>query len=177
MSDGFNEQCIFGTKKNHVDYQARLLNKQKLYGKGNRDKIDTQQNDLKKYKTDINFRSICRTRSRIYQALRGKRKTLSTKEILGIDIDLYKKWIKWQITQEIKRSITEIDHVKAICMFEVSNDEQLKEAKHSTTFKKDHQQKGIKYNLLDCQLQFIKAFHFIRLNEEGHNEANHWWNL
>ena len=33
-----------------------------------------------------------------------------------------------------------------------------------------HSQKGTKYTFLDYQLQFIKAYQFLRLNEEGHNE-------
>ena len=32
--------------------------------------------------------------SRIQQALRGRLKPSSTKEILGIDIDTYRKWIE-----------------------------------------------------------------------------------
>ena len=66
-----------------------------------------------------------------------------------------------------------IDHVKPIFMFDVSNDEELKEAfncKNTQPLLKEvHAQKGIKFNFLDYQLQFIKAFQFLRLNEEGVN--------
>ena len=35
----------------------------------------------------------------------------------------------------------------------------------------DHQQNETKFNFLDCQLQFINAYHLIKLNDqEGHNE-------
>ena len=44
-----------------------------------------------RYKTDFNYRLICKTRSRIYKSLRGMTKQLSSKHILGIDIDLYRK--------------------------------------------------------------------------------------
>ena len=47
-------------------------------------------------------------------------KQSSTKEILGIDIDLYKKWIKFQMTPEMNWSNIEIDLVKAIRMFDVT---------------------------------------------------------
>ena len=71
----------------------------------------------------------------------------------------------------------EIDHVKPICLFHVSDDEQLKEAfswkNTQLLLKKDHQLKGTKFNFLDYQLQFIKAYHFIRLNEERFNEKLH----
>ena len=67
----------------------------------------------------------------------------------------------------------EVDHVKAICFFDVSKDEELKETFHwkntQPLHKHDHQQKGIKFNFLDYQLQFIKAYQFLKINEEGLN--------
>ena len=122
---------------------------------------------------DLNFKLICNTRRRIHRALKGKSKPSSTREILGIDIDLYKKWIESQMTPELNWSNIEIDHVKTICFFVVSDDEQLKEAFNwrntQPLLKKDHLQKGIKFNFLDYQLQFIKAYQFIKLNEERFN--------
>ena len=101
-------------------------------------------------------------------------KQSSTKEILGIDIETYKKWIEYQMTPEVNWDNIEIDHVKAICLFDVSKDEELKEAfswkNTQPLLKKDHQQKGIKFIFLDYQLQFIMAYQFIKLNgQEGLN--------
>ena len=79
-----------------------------------------------RYKTDVNFRLVRNTRRRIHHALRGKSKSSSTREILGIDIDTYGKWIEYQFTPEKHWSNIEIDHVKAICLFGISNDEELK---------------------------------------------------
>ena len=59
--------------------------------------------------------------------MKGKSKSSSTREILGFDIDLHRKWIEWQFTPEMNWSNTEIDHVKAICSFDLSKDEELKE--------------------------------------------------
>ena len=71
----------------------------------------------------------------------------------------------------------EIDHVKAICMFDVSDDEQLKEAfswKNTQPLLKQHnRQIGIKFNFLEYRLQFIKAYQFLKLNEEGLNANIH----
>ena len=73
------------------------------------------------------------------------------------------------MTPEMNWDNIEIDHVKTISLFDVSKDEELKETfswkKTQTLLKKDHQQKGIKFNFLDYQLQFIKAYQFLRLNE------------
>ena len=104
-------------------------------------------------------------------------KQSSTKEIEGIDVDLYKKRIEYQMTPEMNWTNIEIDHVKAICMFDVSDYERLKETFNCRNIQplliKDHQQKGTKYNFLDCQLQIIKSYQFLRMNEERHNEDIH----
>ena len=104
-------------------------------------------------------------------------KQSSMKEILGIDIDLYRKWLEFQFTPEMNWSNIEIDHVKPICMFDFTKDEQLKEAfswkNTQPLLKQDHQKKGTKFNFLDYQLQFFKAYRFIKLNEERLNESIH----
>ena len=68
----------------------------------------------------------------------------------------------------------EIDQLKPFCLFDVYKYEDLKEAfswkKTRLLLKKDHRQKDVKFNFLDYQLQFLKAYHFIKLNEEGYNE-------
>ena len=65
----------------------------------------------------------------------------------------------------------------SICMFDVSNVEDLRECFNwkntQPLLKQDHLQKGIKFNFLDYQLQFIKAYHFIKLSEERFNENIH----
>ena len=57
---------------------------------------------------------------------------------------------------------------QSICY--ISKEEELKEAfswkNTQALLKKDHQQKGTKFNFLDYQLQFIKAYQFVKLNEE-----------
>ena len=176
---------MFCNKKYYNENRDRLVSNQRLYDQQNRDKINTRVKDYylqnrdkimaqkriysnNKYKTDNNFRLMCKTRSRIHQALNGKSKPSSTKEILGIDIDLYRKWIKFQMSPDMTWDNIEIDHVKPIYMFDVSDDEQLKEAfswkNTQPLLKHDHRQKGIKFNFLDYQLQFIKAYQFIKLN-------------
>ena len=130
-----------------------------------------------KYKTNVNFRLICNTRRKIHHALNGKSKSSSTRDILVIDIDTYRKWIEYQMTPDMSWDNIEIDHVKPICMFDVSDDEQLKKAfswkNTQPLLKQDHWQKGIKFNFLDYQQQFIKAYQFIKLNEKGPNEDIH----
>ena len=104
-------------------------------------------------------------------------KQSSSRDILGIDFDSYKKWIEFQFTPEMNWENIEIDHVKPICKFDVTKDDELGEAFNwknvQPLLKADHKQKGTKFNFLDHQLQFIKAYQFIKLNEERFNENIH----
>ena len=52
-------------------------------------------------KIDVNFRLFRNTRRRIHEAMKGKLKSSSTKDILGIDIDTYRKWIEWQLNPDM----------------------------------------------------------------------------
>ena len=105
-------------------------------------------------------------------------KQSSTKDILGIDFDSFRKWIEFQIKSEMTWDNIEIDHVKAICSFDVSNNEDLREAfnwkKTQPLLKHDHQKKGIKFKFLDYQLQFIEAYQFIKLYEKRPNQNIHY---
>ena len=64
----------------------------------------------------------------------------------------------------------ELNHVKPICMFGLSKDEEVKEAfswkSTQPLLKQDHRQKGTKLKLIEYQLQFIKGHHFIKLNDQ-----------
>ena len=168
----YRNQCRDCIKLINEEYKTKNIDEinlyKKIYFQHNKNKIYEYRKNRRK--TDVNFRLICNTRRRIHHALNGKSKSISTKEILGIDIETYKKWIEWQMTPDMTWDNIEIDHVKAICLFDISNDEQLKEAFNwrntQPLLKKDHQQKGIKFDVLDYQNQFIKAYQFLELNDQ-----------
>ena len=111
---------------------------------------------------------ICKTRSRIRQALNENSKSISTKKFLGTDIDTYRKWIEWQMTPEMNWTNIEIEHVKDIRMFDISDNEEQNlhsiERIHNHC-SKFHSEKGTKFNFIDYQLQFIRAYQFLKLNE------------
>ena len=169
-SDGLHPQCknciLQKQKQNHNENR----DKKREYQLKNREQINSRMNRYIKnrIKTDVNFRLIHNTRRRIHHALNGKTKSSSTKEILGIDIETYKKWIEWQMTPDMNWGNIEIDHVKPICLFDITKDDELREAfnwKNTQPLLKEvHKQKGIKFNFLDYQLQFIKAYQFLKLN-------------
>ena len=171
------KSCVIQRQKIYdCENREKVSFRKKVYQLKNQDKIIAQKRiySNNKYKSDNSFCLICRTRSRIHQDLRGKTKSFSTKDILGIDINLYKKWIELQFAPQMTWDNIDIDHVKAICMFDVSKDEELKEAfswkNTQPLLKHDHQKKGTRFNFLDYQLQFIKAYQFLKLNgQEGRN--------
>ena len=82
------------------------------------------------------------------------------------------------MTPEMNWSNIETHHVKPICMFNVSDDEELKLAfnwKNTQPLLKEvHSQKNVKFKLLDYQLQLIKAYQFINSIEKGFNQKLHW---
>ena len=133
------------------DYYLKNLDKIKIYNEQNRERRNKYLK--KKRETDVNFQLISNTRSRNYKSLNGMTKQSSTKDILGIDIFTYKKWLEFQFTPEMNWANIEIDHVKPIYMFDISKDEELREAFNwkntQPVLKHDHQQKGTKFNFLD----------------------------
>ena len=77
---------------------------------------------------DKKYRLIKNTRRGIDHALNGKSKPSSAVDILGTDIETYRKWIEYQMTPEMNWFNIEIDPVNPICMFDFSDDERLKGA-------------------------------------------------
>ena len=116
---------------------------------------------------------IRNTRSRICHALKGKSKSISTKEVLVIDIDTYKKWIEYQMTPEMSWINIELDRVQLVCIFNVSNEEKLTDGfrwkNTQTLLKEDHQRQRKKFSFLDYQLHFVKDYQFLILSaQEGY---------
>ena len=172
------KQCVRCTKTKQKVYDSENREKIKKFKKQYFQQNKGRINEYKKHyvknriKADVNYRLIVYTRNRIHKSLKGMTKQSSSRDILGIDIDSYKNWLEFQFTPEMNWSNIEIDHVKPICLFDVSKDEELREALKwkitQPSLKHDHQQKGIKLNILDYQLHVINAYQFFRLNvQEG----------
>ena len=163
--------------------EYRQNNKEKIaakkveYAKHNKEKIAarkaeyTQQNRKKnneynrnRHKNNANAKLANNIRSRINKALKGHNKSFHTKEILGIDIENYKKWLLFQMTPEMNFNNIHIDHVKPISSFDISNDNELLEAFNwrntQPLLKQDNLRKSNKVNEEDYNNQFKKAREF-----------------
>ena len=177
INQKLRKECVLCTKMKQKVHDSENREKIKSYKKQNIQQNKGRINEYKKhyvknrFKTDVNYRFIVYTKNRIYKSLKGMMKQSSSRDILGIDIYFYKKWIESQFTPEMNWSNIEIDHVKPICLFDVSKDEELGEVFNwkniQSLLKHDHQQKGIKFFFLDYQIQIVKAYQFLRLNEEA----------
>ena len=87
--------------------------------------------------------------------------------ILGLDIDDYRKWIDDQLTLNMDRANIEIDDAKPISSFDIFNDEGMREVfnwKNTHTVLKKESSRGIKFNFLDSRLHFSKVYQFLQLN-------------
>ena len=128
--DGLCPLCI----SCHEDSYFKNVDKIKKYNEQNRERRNIYLTN--KRETDVKIRLISNTRNRIYKSLKGMTKKSSSRDILGIDIDTYKKWLEFQFTPEMNWSNIEIDDVKPICMFNLE--------KYSTVTQTRSSQKGYK---------------------------------
>ena len=90
---------------NHKYYKENsetLKNYQREYRINTREKINERERKRRVY--DMNYRLILNTRRRIHHALKGESKSTTSKKLLGIDIETFKKWIEYQMTPEMNWS-------------------------------------------------------------------------
>ena len=148
--------------------EYRQNNKEKIaarkaeYKQNNKEKINEYERN--RNKNNENARLVKNIRNRINSALKGKSKSFHTKEILGIDVENYKKWLLFQMTPEMNFNNIHIDHVKPISSFDVTKEEELLEAFNwrntQPLLKQDNLRKSDKFNERDYNNQFIKAREF-----------------
>ena len=141
------------------DFYLKNYDKIKKYNEQNRYKRNIYMKNRRE--TDVNSNLMANTGIRIYKSLKGMTKESTSRDILGIDIDTYRKCIEYQFTPEMNCSNIEIDHVKPIFLIDVSKGEELREVFNwvntQPLLKEVHSPKGTNFNFLDYRLQFIKA--------------------
>ena len=124
------------------------------------------------------FKFISNYRTRVYKIL-NKMKTQSTKELLGEDISVIKKWLEFSFTEEMafnnQGSLWHIDHVIPISKFQVKNEQDVIECFNWKNLcplsKKDNVTK--KDNVIPVQVEehisklrlFISKYYIDKYNE------------
>ena len=116
-----------------------------------------------RYAIDESYRLACNLRSRLSQALRRQlaNRSSKTEELLGISFQEFKEYIEFSMTPEISWKTYDLDHVRPLSSFDLTNLEQLKEASHFSNIqpllKSDNRKKGSKYHEHDLAIQRDKV--------------------
>ena len=123
----FDNTTIVRTNKNNNFISNVILGCESVYV--NTDpQYDLELATTQYTETSIDFRLLVFTRNRTHHALNGKDKSYHFREILGIDLPNYKKWIEFQMKPHRNWSSIEINHMKPVSSFNVSYEEELLEA-------------------------------------------------
>lgn len=104
--------------------QYRQKNKEHIRMK-NKEYLPIRKEKIKhKRKTDKNFQIQEVLRSKIHKMLKGKKSSFSN--YLGIDIELFKKWIEYQFKSDMNwdnfGTLWQLDHILPINQFNFEND-------------------------------------------------------
>lgn len=128
-------------KKWYTIHKEKVLEYNEVWRNSNKDKVKNWGNDLEKtriwyknkLKNDLGFRLRSYTSSRIHAMLNGK-KTISTLELLGCNIQFYKEYLEKRfqsnMTWDNHGIVWEIDHVIPVSQFDLTDPEQQRLAFH-----------------------------------------------
>lgn len=135
-------------------HRNKLIKELRTYYKDNKEKCLKQNSDYarKRSKIDLGYKLSRRLRSRLGQALKNRSKRGSAVRDLGCSIEFLIAYLQEQfygnITWDNYGSYWDIDHIKALCFFDLTNRRQLLKAVHYTNLqpltKKDHLRKTTK---------------------------------
>jgi hypothetical protein len=113
------EKDKYYLKKYNELNKKYIQTNRKEYNKLNKDSINEYQN--KKYKEDLNYKLGSLLRSRIFNAIKNNSKSKRTIEVLGCNIEQFKKHLELQFLPEMTwdnhGKIWEIDHIKPCALF------------------------------------------------------------
>ena len=123
---------------------------------------------------DPEFKLLTNLRSRLSEALRGNSKSQTTKQLIGLDFEIFTKWIKFQFTEGMSMdnygSAWCHDHVLPISSFNLLDEEERQKAMNWINIRPLSPLKNIqKSNKIDRWLnvmQEVKADYFIKHLDE-----------
>jgi len=142
-----------------VRKEYRIKNKEKAsayykeYRKRNKDKINKRMKKYikQRYNNDINIKISMLLRNRLWIAMKlytSDGKIMSSK-YMGIDWGLVMKKLIKEIPEDINEQAYDIDHIKPLCLFDLENPKEVKEAfapeNHQWLTPKENRKKGGRY--------------------------------
>lgn len=115
----------------------------------------------KRRQTDHAFKILCRLRGRLYSALKGKRKSATTKALLGCSVDECRKYIEAQFLEGMNWENTHIDHIVPCASFNLEDPEQQRRCFHFTNLQpliaRDNIYKGSKITEKAAQREWVEG--------------------
>jgi hypothetical protein len=133
-----NAQTIKANKKNwNLKNAEQVKENKKNWIKKNKESVTTYNRlyTESKYKNDPIFKLKMIERTRILVGLKGKRKHTSTPKLLGCNFAELKIHLEKQFKDGMKWSnmgLWHIDHIKPLASFDLTDEEQQKQAFHYT---------------------------------------------
>lgn len=137
--------------KHYIENKSTYLERAKVWNKANIDiaakshaKWAKSSNyDMKRYHSDINFRLIKIQRARIRNALKGLNKSQTTQELIGCTIEELKAHLEsqfesWMTWDNYGKYGWHVDHIIPISKFDLTDEQQLKEACNYKNLKPMH---------------------------------------
>jgi len=123
---------------------------------------------------DPKYKLVTNLRSRMGAALRGKPKSQTTKQLIGVDFEIFTKWVEFQLeegmTMQNYGPVWQLDHVLPISSFNLLDEEELFQAMNWVNIRPLTPIKNMqKYNKIDRWLyvmQEVKAHYFVKHLEE-----------
>ena len=139
--------------------------------------------EKQKRKTDLNFKLASYMRNRLYKAYKSQKVMKTTKffDLLGCSLEFFKKWIfhplYGEMTLENYGKIWCLDHCYPLSKTNLSDKNDVYKSTNWINLRpmyiKDNIVKGDKIDHRLYLLQQIKAYQFIKLNEERFNKNIH----
>jgi transposase-like protein len=158
-------------EKNILEYPKNRYAKDGVYSECkecHRKYINDYSKARRRY--DPEFKLLGNMRVRLYDALRGKSKSQTTRQLIGVNFKIFVKWIEYQLEEgmimEGYGSAWHLDHVLPISSFNLLDEEELHKAMNWVNIRPLTPLKNIqKSNKIDRFLyvmQQVKAHYFIK---------------
>ena len=170
VEKSFTEFNKNSSTKDNLHYLCKICHRMKSsqWQRDNLEKHNHYRNnyDKKRRTEDESFRLACNLRSRVRHALLKQltHKTSKTEELLGISFEEFKDYIEFLMTSEMTWNNIDLDHVRPLSSYDLTDPEQLKEASHFSNIqpllKEDNRSKGSKYHEHDLAVQKEKVYDY-----------------